>query len=91
MRYPGVWHGASYVCSYFTHSSILFVFVSMALKPYQLIGLNWLKLMHTQEVNGILADEMVRNVNVISYGLAFCPSITFIKINEKTFTTMANI
>ena len=46
-------------------SSILLLFASMALKPYQLIGLNWLKLMHTQEVNGILADEMVRNVNVI--------------------------
>lgn len=29
------------------------------LKPYQLIGLNWLRLMHSQHLNGILADEMV--------------------------------
>lgn len=28
------------------------------LKPYQLIGLNWLRLMHSQQLNGILADEM---------------------------------
>ncbi|XP_041354213.1 SWI/SNF-related matrix-associated actin-dependent regulator of chromatin subfamily A containing DEAD/H box 1-like [Gigantopelta aegis] len=28
------------------------------MKPYQLIGLNWLKIMHTQQLNGILADEM---------------------------------
>ncbi|XP_076445086.1 SWI/SNF-related matrix-associated actin-dependent regulator of chromatin subfamily A containing DEAD/H box 1B-like [Babylonia areolata] len=28
------------------------------LKPYQLIGLNWLRIMHAQELNGILADEM---------------------------------
>nr|XP_054753002.1 SWI/SNF-related matrix-associated actin-dependent regulator of chromatin subfamily A containing DEAD/H box 1A-like [Lytechinus pictus] len=31
---------------------------SMQLKPYQLVGLNWLKLMHSEQVNGILADEM---------------------------------
>ena len=29
------------------------------LKPYQLIGLNWLRIMHSQQLNGILADEMV--------------------------------
>ena len=28
------------------------------LKPYQMVGLNWLVLMHKQNVNGILADEM---------------------------------
>ncbi|KAL8560185.1 hypothetical protein ACOMHN_021679 [Nucella lapillus] len=28
------------------------------LKPYQLIGLNWLRIMHAQQLNGILADEM---------------------------------
>ncbi|GAB1607804.1 SWI/SNF-related matrix-associated actin-dependent regulator of chromatin subfamily A containing DEAD/H box 1-like [Argonauta hians] len=28
------------------------------LKPYQLVGLNWLRILHSQEVNGILADEM---------------------------------
>ena len=27
---------------------------------YQMIGLNWLVLMHKQSLNGILADEMVR-------------------------------
>lgn len=31
---------------------------SMSLKPYQLVGLNWLRILHSQEVNGILADEM---------------------------------
>ncbi|XP_038049305.1 SWI/SNF-related matrix-associated actin-dependent regulator of chromatin subfamily A containing DEAD/H box 1-like [Patiria miniata] len=30
----------------------------LILKPYQMIGLNWLALMHRQGVNGILADEM---------------------------------
>lgn len=29
------------------------------LKPYQLIGLNWMCLMHAEKINGILADEMV--------------------------------
>lgn len=28
------------------------------LKPFQMVGLNWLKIMHTQDLNGILADEM---------------------------------
>lgn len=32
--------------------------VSMKLKNYQMIGLNWLSLMHQQELNGVLADEM---------------------------------
>ncbi|KAG0718228.1 SMARCAD1 [Chionoecetes opilio] len=31
---------------------------SMQLKGYQLIGLNWLVLMHEQGLNGVLADEM---------------------------------
>jgi len=29
------------------------------LKPYQLIGLNWLALLHQNKLSGILADEMV--------------------------------
>lgn len=29
-----------------------------ALKEYQLVGLNWLNLLHLENVNGILADEM---------------------------------
>ncbi|XP_072178800.1 SWI/SNF-related matrix-associated actin-dependent regulator of chromatin subfamily A containing DEAD/H box 1-like [Diadema setosum] len=42
---------------------------SMTLKPYQLVGLNWLKLMHAQAVNGILADEMGlgKTIQVISF------------------------
>ncbi|CAL8088312.1 unnamed protein product [Calicophoron daubneyi] len=28
------------------------------LKPYQLVGLNWLRLLHQEQVNGILGDEM---------------------------------
>ena len=31
---------------------------SLSLKPYQLIGLNWLCLIHKENINGILADEM---------------------------------
>lgn len=31
---------------------------SLKLKPYQMIGLNWLLLMYQQKVDGILADEM---------------------------------
>ena len=30
------------------------------MKQYQLVGLNWLVLMHKQKLNGILADEMVK-------------------------------
>ena len=30
----------------------------MQLTPFQMIGLNWLILMHKQALNGILADEM---------------------------------
>lgn len=31
---------------------------SHQLKPFQMVGLNWLRIMHTQHLNGILADEM---------------------------------
>ena len=40
-------------------------FCRHTLKPYQLVGLNWLTLMHRQELNGILADEMVRVIIAI--------------------------
>jgi hypothetical protein len=30
----------------------------LILKDYQLVGLNWMKLMHTNDVNGVLADDM---------------------------------
>lgn len=41
----------------------------MKLAPYQLIGLNWLALMHNKGVNGILADEMGlgKTIQVISF------------------------
>lgn len=32
------------------------------LKPYQLIGLKWLLLLHEHKLSGILADEMVRQL-----------------------------
>ena len=38
----------------------------MQLKAYQLVGLNWLALLHSQNLNGILADEMVSpNTSII--------------------------
>ena len=30
----------------------------LALQDYQLVGLNWLALLHKHNINGILADEM---------------------------------
>ena len=36
-----------------------FVYFSMSLTPYQMVGLNWLLLMHSHGLNGILGDEMV--------------------------------
>jgi len=40
----------------------------MELAPYQLVGLNWLILMHSQNINGILGDEMVSTkLHSISY------------------------
>ncbi|XP_078259333.1 SWI/SNF-related matrix-associated actin-dependent regulator of chromatin subfamily A containing DEAD/H box 1-like [Rhinoraja longicauda] len=42
---------------------------SLELKPYQLIGLNWLALLNKHRVNGILADEMGlgKTVQAISF------------------------
>lgn len=41
----------------------------LKLAPYQMVGLNWLAVMHAQNVNGILADEMGlgKTVQVISF------------------------
>lgn len=44
----------------------------MRLAPYQMLGLNWLILMHNQQVNGILADEMglgktVQAISLLAY------------------------
>ena len=48
---------------------------SLTLKPYQMIGLNWLALLHRNNVNGILADEMGlgKTIQTISF-LAFLQS-----------------
>lgn len=42
---------------------------SLTLAPYQMVGLNWLAVMHAQNVNGILADEMGlgKTVQVIAF------------------------
>lgn len=41
----------------------------LQLTPYQMVGLNWLAVMHAQNVNGILADEMGlgKTVQVIAF------------------------
>ncbi|VDM30779.1 unnamed protein product [Hydatigera taeniaeformis] len=60
------------------------------LKPYQLVGLNWLRILHDEGVNGILADEMglgktVQAIALLAYlyeqgergpHLIMCPSST---------------
>lgn len=42
---------------------------NLKLAPYQMIGLNWLAVMHSHHVNGILADEMGlgKTVQVIAF------------------------
>lgn len=42
---------------------------SLSLTSYQMVGLNWLRVMHDQELNGILADEMGlgKTVQVIAF------------------------
>lgn len=42
---------------------------NLTLAPYQMVGLNWLAVMHAQHVNGILADEMGlgKTVQVIAF------------------------
>lgn len=41
----------------------------LTLAPYQMVGLNWLAVMHAHNVNGILADEMGlgKTVQVIAF------------------------
>ena len=60
------------------------------MKPYQLVGLNWLRILHDEGVNGILADEMglgktVQAITLLAYlyeqgergpHLIICPSST---------------
>ncbi|CAK9812257.1 SWI/SNF-related matrix-associated actin-dependent regulator of chromatin subfamily A containing DEAD/H box 1 homolog [Anthophora quadrimaculata] len=42
---------------------------NLKLAPYQMVGLNWLAVMHAQNVNGILADEMGlgKTIQVIAF------------------------
>lgn len=42
---------------------------SFQLKDYQLVGVNWLRLLHSQNVNGVLADDMGlgKTVQTISF------------------------
>ncbi|KAJ8026671.1 hypothetical protein HOLleu_31576 [Holothuria leucospilota] len=48
---------------------IAFLDPSLSLKPYQIIGVNWMKLLHRHKVNGILADEMGlgKTIQVIAF------------------------
>ena len=47
------------LCFHYTDSTMPLLLFSFKLKPFQMVGLNWLKIMFTQDLNGILADEMV--------------------------------
>lgn len=42
---------------------------NLTLAPYQMVGLNWLAVLHAQNVNGILADEMGlgKTIQVIAF------------------------
>ena len=50
-------------------------FRRLKLTPYQMIGINWLIMMHSHKLNGILGDEMVRRFHIYyflaSYWIAF--------------------
>ncbi len=37
---------------------------NLELKAYQIVGINWMKLLHQNNVNGILADDMVNCINI---------------------------
>jgi len=55
----------------------------MSLKDYQLVGLNWLCLMHKQNLNSILADEMVNIcLNFFYKDFAFQAIQTFQTIHQ---------
>lgn len=52
---------------------------SLTLAPYQMFGLNWMYLMHKQELNGILADEMGLGKTV--QAIAFLAHLMEIKVS----------
>ena len=52
--------------------SVFYLSISLQLKSYQLIGINWLRIVHEENLNGILADEMglgktVQTIAFLSY------------------------
>lgn len=44
--------------SLLSNDDIAAICPGLALNPYQLVGVNWLKLLYENEVNGVLADDM---------------------------------
>uniref|UniRef100_A0A671R0H3 DNA helicase n=1 Tax=Sinocyclocheilus anshuiensis TaxID=1608454 RepID=A0A671R0H3_9TELE len=59
------------------HCGVIYFHISLGLsrfqlKPYQLIGLNWLALLHQNKLSGILADEMglgktIQTISFLAY------------------------
>lgn len=61
--------GALYFLYLYNSNGYAIFFYSLHLADYQVIGLNWLTVMHKQEMNGILADEMGlgKTIQVIAF------------------------
>ncbi len=53
----------------FTNAHVSIACPKLSLRPFQLVGVNWLSLMHDEGVNGVLADEMGlgKTVQTISF------------------------
>ena len=67
-----------YIFLTFEMDHVISIF-SCRLKPFQMVGLNWLRIMHSQQLNGILADEMV----LILFSKRFPGKYTFCKFYMK--------
>jgi hypothetical protein len=61
----------------------------LALKDYQLVGLNWLKLMHTNDVNGVLADDMGLGYGFSSLFSLILPSSSLISYPSLLFSSLS--
>ena len=46
------------VCYVSSYVDVMQLCPGLELKAYQLVGVNWLKLLHQNKVNGVLADDM---------------------------------
>jgi hypothetical protein len=57
----------------------------LELKPYQLVGINWLRLLHENDVNGVLADDMVAIILDFTEYLTFYSHASFRRVWEKLF------